>query len=178
MTAELEQTAKRVAQRLARTQTQIVLAESRTGGMVAATLAQIAGISQYLCGSAVVYQEQTKTAWLQIPANLLQQFGAVSPQIAEQMAEQVLRQTPQATLALSITGHLGPHAPPELDGVVYLGVARSRAGDSEPRRTSVRHRLAPAPRPERQQQAALLVLQTLDGALEDTELEGGELERS
>ena len=113
-----------VAALLSRSRRRIVFAESCTAGLVAASLARLPGISEYLCGSAVVYRLETKSKWLDIPAALLNDPGPVSDVIASLMAERVLALTPEADFAVSITGHLGPNAPNGLDGVVYVGVAR------------------------------------------------------
>lgn len=120
---QLDSLAESVLHRLLARSQQLVLAESCTAGLISATLARIPGASAVLAGSAVVYQLQTKTAWLQIPAALLEQSGAVSEEVARLMAAQVLQHTPQATLSLSITGHLGPDAPAHLDGIAWVAVA-------------------------------------------------------
>jgi PncC family amidohydrolase len=115
--------ARRVAQWLARRDQKVVFAESCTGGLVSGTLTRIPGISKYHCGGMVVYRDATKEAYLGIPRRLLARCGAVSPEVAARMAENVLRRTPEAHVALSVTGHLGPDAPRELDGKVFLGLA-------------------------------------------------------
>lgn len=101
----------------------LVLAESCTGGMVAAALAGIPGISRYLCGSSVVYREQTKQQWLGITARELKKFDPVSDQIAVEMAAQALLRTDEADVAAAITGHLGPDAPSRKNGQLYIAVA-------------------------------------------------------
>lgn len=121
-TTPLDRLASEVSQVLQRTGRQLVLAESCTAGLVAATLGQIPGISRHLCGSAVVYQEATKTGWLNVSADLLARQGAVSPEVAAAMARGVLAITPHADLAAAITGHLGPDAPEELDGVIEIAI--------------------------------------------------------
>ncbi len=108
----------------------VVFAESCTGGLVAATLTRIPGISQYLCGSAVVYQVATKRAWLGIPADTLAESDAVTAAVAEAMARNVLNNTPQADVSASITGHLGPGAPPALDGLYFVGIAIRQGSSS------------------------------------------------
>jgi len=72
----------------------------------------------------VVYRNETKTAYLGISAAILKKHGAVSPEVAALMARRVLEKTPEADLAMSVTGHLGPHAPPKLDGRVYTAIAK------------------------------------------------------
>jgi len=103
----------------------LVLAESCTGGLVAATLAQVPGISESLCGSAVVYRAATKAAWLGIDSRLLADpvIGPVSAEVTRALALAVLQQTPEADLSAAVTGHFGPNAPPDLDGVVHVAVA-------------------------------------------------------
>lgn len=114
--------ANQVAQALERTGRQLVLAESCTAGLVAASLGGVPGISRHLCGSAVVYQEPTKTAWLGIPPEMLAEHGDVSREVAAAMTAGALAKTPHADLAAAVTGHLGPNAPADLDGVMFVAV--------------------------------------------------------
>lgn len=155
--AELEEAARQLAHRLADTGTRLVLAESCTGGLVAATLAAIPGISQWFCGSAVTYRDQTKIDWLGVSAAHIAHFTAVSETLAGEMTTGALQRTREADLAVSVTGHLGPDAPVSLDGVVWLGVARRHAGRIDGSRT-VRHMLKSTQRVQRQREAARLVL--------------------
>ncbi|MEQ9406911.1 MAG: CinA family protein [Fuerstiella sp.] len=104
----------------------IVFAESCTAGLIAATLGRIPGISEWLAGSAVVYQLSTKACWLNVDEAALKDPGPVSQVVSEQMAIGVLKKTPHATIAASVTGHLGPEAPEELDGVAWTSVALRR----------------------------------------------------
>lgn len=100
----------------------LVLAESCTAGLISATLARVPGMSRRLAGSFVVYQIDSKVAWLEVPPDTIQQYGVVSLEVATSMASQALSMTPYATIAMSITGHLGPDAPAELDGVAWLAI--------------------------------------------------------
>ena len=178
---QLHEQVHRVASLLEARHIQFVLAESCTGGLIAATLATVPGISRWLCGSAVVYQDATKSAWLGVPQDLLDGPGAVSAEAAAAMAEGALRRTPQAILAASVTGHLGPDAPADLDGLVYAAVAERRAGgdtgaeltvrivrsfqlerESDGSRTATDEPL----RTRRQVSAACLVLQLVRSVLE------------
>lgn len=121
--------AQNLAVTLQRAQRRIVFAESCTAGLVSATLGRIPGISQWLCGSAVVYRLDTKHRWLGVSQAELIQPGPVSPQVAEAMARGVLERTPEADLAVAVTGHLGPDAPSAQDGLVYLaGLLREGSG--------------------------------------------------
>ncbi len=138
----------------------IVFAESCTAGLVAATLGRIPGISQHLCGSAVTYRDDTKHRWLGVPTDEIKDPGSVSAIVAERMAAGAINTTPEADIAVVITGHLGPNAPDELDGLVFVGIA---SRETEPTSKSVR---LPGNRPpnlirlERQYLAATLVLET------------------
>jgi PncC family amidohydrolase len=134
--------ARRVVAGLRKGNVQLVLAESCTGGLVAAVLTRIPGVSQFLCGSAVVYQEATKTRWLGVPAALLRRQGAVSAGVAVRMATGALRATPHADVAAAVTGYLGPDAPPSLDGVIYVALAKRKSGGRKPLVATHRFHLA------------------------------------
>lgn len=150
---------KHLADTLASCNSRLVLAESCTAGLISSTLAQFAGISQHLCGSAVVYREQTKAKWLGVSEDDITRYSAVSNPVAQQMALGVLQLTPEADLAASITGHLGPNAPDGFDGLVFIAIA-ARGGDAT--RSQVwRHELQQTDRISRQQEAAILVADQL-----------------
>lgn len=113
----------RVARLLKATDLKVVFAESCTGGLVSGALTKIPGISTYHCGGVITYRNETKMAYLGIPADILTKPGPVSEEVAELMAVMVLKKTLEANVAVSVTGHLGPQAPPRLDGRVYSTVA-------------------------------------------------------
>lgn len=102
----------------------VVLAESCTAGNVAAQLGQLPGISEFLCGSMVVYRNDSKAEWLGISRALLDDptIGPVSAEVTLALAQSVLQRTPEATLGAAITGHLGPGAPAGYDGCVYCAI--------------------------------------------------------
>jgi nicotinamide-nucleotide amidase len=116
--------AGRVAKLLVASGQKVVFAESCTGGLVSGALTRTPGISEFHCGGVVVYRNVTKTQYLGIPPKLLDEKGPVSREVAELMAVCVLEKTPEATIAVSVTGHLGPNAPAELDGRVFVGIAQ------------------------------------------------------
>ncbi len=124
--ASLTGLAQQVFDALRRHGKRLVLAESCTGGLVASTLTTIPGISEVFCGSAVTYRNETKAEWLSVSREKLDDpgIGAVSEIVAAQMCTGVLAGTPEADIAASITGHLGPDAPPHLDGVVFIGITK------------------------------------------------------
>ncbi len=157
--------AKRLARVLKEKNVRVVFAESCTAGSVAAALYRHPGISEYLCGSAVTYRCETKIGWLGVARHVIEKHTAVSETVARQMAIGVLRTTDEADIAASVTGHLGPHAPVELDGVIYVGVARRKNGKVMPIGVH-RFVLQTSTRLARQREAAELVLTTLRESLD------------
>ena len=157
-----------LAGRLAETGRRLGLAESCTAGLVAASLGRVPGISRHLCGSLVTYRDATKTSWLGVPPPVLEQRTAVSEAVARLMATGALVATPEADLAASVTGHLGPNAPPEQDGLVYVGVAERKIGTGEVSVAKVECcRLISRDRLPRQREATLCVLALVLEQLED-----------
>ena len=122
----LDALACRAFELMIRHQPVLVTAESCTAGLIAATLSRVPGMSRCLAGALVVYQAASKTEWLDVPAELIDKDDAVSREVAEAMATHALAKTPHATIAISITGHLGPDAPPELNGIAWMGWATRR----------------------------------------------------
>lgn len=120
----LDPLAFRAFELLKKTNQVLVTAESCTAGLIAATLARVPGMSTVLAGGFIVYQIESKVAWLNVSPSMIEQHGVVSSEVAELMAEAVLRNTLHATIAISITGHLGPDAPVDLDGIAWLGFAQ------------------------------------------------------
>ena len=149
--------ATQLVERLAACNVRVVFAESCTGGLVSAELAKVPGVSDFLCGSAVTYRCDTKVQWLGVSGEDIEQYTAVSGQVAIQMASGVLEKTREASLSASITGHLGPGAPEDFDGVVFIGIA-TRHSDDEAGEEVSRHQLVQTQRLQRQAEAAELVL--------------------
>ena len=165
---ELRAECVRIAELLATRDQRIVFAESCTAGLVASLLARVPGISRHLCGSAVVYRDDTKARWLGVSERLLEEHGAVSEAVTVEMALGALARTPEANLAVAVTGHLGPDAPPEQDGKVFVAAAVRAGSNGEPVPAGTAcWRLEAADRQPRQCEAALHVLvfarKTLEG---------------
>jgi len=85
----------------------LAVAESCTGGLVAERLTSISGSSRYFIGGAVVYSNQLKTELADVPADLIDVYGAVSEQVARALAEGI-RKRCGTSLGLGITGVAGP----------------------------------------------------------------------
>ncbi|MGJ8611070.1 MAG: CinA family protein [Octadecabacter sp.] len=101
----------------------VTTAESCTGGMVSAAITDIAGSSAMFERGFVTYSNAAKSDMLGVDPTTLDTFGAVSEQVAEQMARGAL-QAAGADIAVSITGIAGPGgtaAKPE--GRVCFGLA-------------------------------------------------------
>ncbi len=109
----------------------IATAESCTGGMVAAALTDIPGSSAVVERGFVTYTNTAKQEMLGVRVDTLEAHGAVSEEVAQEMAEGALHHS-QAQLAVSITGIAGPggseHKP---EGRVCFGLA----ADGQPTRT-------------------------------------------
>lgn len=169
---QLDDAAKQLAECLRSCDVRVVFAESCTAGLVSASLAKVPGISAWLCGSAVVYREATKTDWLGVSPADLEKFSAVSEPVARAMANGVLERTAEAQASASVTGHFGPGAPEGLDGVVYVSVAARGRDDRVVNLGAWRQHLTSLVRAKRQEEAAALVLVHLQQALCDSPWEG------
>ena len=106
----------------------ISTAESCTGGLIAAALTEIPGASNVLERGFVAYSNAAKTELLGVPADLIEAHGAVSPEVAQAMAEGALARAP-AELSVAITGIAGPGGgtPDKPVGLVQLAAARKGA---------------------------------------------------
>lgn len=85
----------------------VTTAESCTGGMVAARLVDIPGISSYFEEGYITYSDRVKTKVLGVPEDIITQFGVVSVETAVAMAEGACRVS-GATCAITTTGVAGP----------------------------------------------------------------------
>jgi nicotinamide-nucleotide amidase len=103
----------------------IATAESCTGGLIAATLAAVPGASAALDRGFVTYSNDAKKEMLGVPAALLDDYGAVSRQVAMAMAAGALAHSP-ADLVVAVTGIAGPDGgtAEKPVGLVHIAVAR------------------------------------------------------
>lgn len=107
----------------------VALAESCTGGLLAAVLTDIEGCSHGFDRGFVTYTDTAKARQLGVPGRLLEVHGAVSEPVARAMVQGALGQS-EADLALSVTGFAGPGAPGEEAGLVFFGLQRRGAEPS------------------------------------------------
>jgi nicotinamide-nucleotide amidase len=85
----------------------VSLAESCTGGLVCATLTELAGSSEWFERGYITYSNEAKTECLDVSAELIESHGAVSEQVAKAMADGA-RINSGSDVAISITGIAGP----------------------------------------------------------------------
>ncbi|WP_232664734.1 competence/damage-inducible protein A [Pseudonocardia sp. TRM90224] len=85
----------------------VATGESCTGGMLASRLVDRAGSSEYVAGGVVAYSNEAKTALLNVPAEMIAEHGAVSPEVALALADGA-RAKFGATVGVGITGVAGP----------------------------------------------------------------------
>jgi nicotinamide-nucleotide amidase len=97
----------------------IALAESCTGGLMAGRLTERPGSSEYVAGGVVTYADDAKARLLGVDPELIAEHGAVSPQVAEAMADGALERF-GADTAIAITGVAGPGGGTEAKPVGYV----------------------------------------------------------
>ncbi|GAB3204851.1 CinA family protein [Marinactinospora thermotolerans] len=101
----------------------VAAAESLTGGLIGAALTDVPGASAVFRGAVVSYATEVKADVLGVSAALLEDHGAVHPDVALAMAEGV-RELLTATYGLSVTGVAGPEPQDgRAVGTVFVGVA-------------------------------------------------------
>lgn len=105
----------------------LATAESCTGGMVAASITDIAGSSAVFDRGFVTYSNAAKSEMLGVPKKLLETFGAVSEQVAVSMAQGAIAHS-AATISIAITGIAGPTGGSDTKpiGLVHFAVAQKR----------------------------------------------------
>lgn len=108
----------------------VVLAESCTGGLVAAALTEIAGSSAVLDRSFVTYSNEAKHQLLGVPEDIIDTFGAVSIASAWAMAQGALKAS-NADVAVAISGIAGPDGGTPQKPVGLVVFARATRGNDE-----------------------------------------------
>ncbi|TMF25576.1 MAG: CinA family protein [Chloroflexi bacterium] len=109
--------------RLRRRKTTVAVAESCTGGLLAAVLTAHGGASEFFRGGAVVYSNEAKTIYADVAPDLIHGHGAVSSVVAGALARGA-RARLEATLGLGVTGIAGPGGgtPGKPVGLAYVAV--------------------------------------------------------
>jgi nicotinamide-nucleotide amidase len=115
-----------VAHDLLKQKATIAAAESCTGGLFAERLTTIAGSSAYFLGGVVCYSNEMKTAWADVPPEMIATKGAVSAEVAIALADGIRRRV-GSTLGVGITGIAGPGGGSEEKPVGTVHIAISNA---------------------------------------------------
>jgi nicotinamide-nucleotide amidase len=102
----------------------LATAESCTGGMLAQRITSLGGSSRYFLGGAVVYSNELKTQFANVPKTMIKQHGAVSREVAKALSEGI-RQRCVSSYGVGITGVAGPAGGTEQKpvGLVYVALA-------------------------------------------------------
>jgi nicotinamide-nucleotide amidase len=120
--------ARKIVETYTRQRQKIVTAESCTGGLVAGALTEISGSSAIVERGFVTYSNDAKVEVLGVMPELITEYGAVSEEVAEAMAQGALEFS-LADVGISVTGIAGPlgGSAEKPVGLVYFGLA-TRAG--------------------------------------------------
>jgi nicotinamide-nucleotide amidase len=102
----------------------LAVAESCTAGLIAERITSVSGSSRYFLGGAVVYSNELKTVFADVPPELIQKHGAVSSEVAAALANGI-RKRCGSTFGVGVTGVAGPTGgtPERPVGLVFHGLA-------------------------------------------------------
>jgi nicotinamide-nucleotide amidase len=105
-------------------QATLAVAESCTGGLISQRITSVPGASRSFLGGVVVYSDDFKTSFADVPAKLIAKHGAVSAEVAKALADGIRTRT-GATLGLGVTGIAGPTGATDSKpvGLVYVAVS-------------------------------------------------------
>ncbi|HWT12900.1 MAG TPA: CinA family protein [Allosphingosinicella sp.] len=118
---EVEEATRRLLAKACERDLSLATAESCTGGMLASLLTDVQGVAHAFDRGFVTYSEQAKTEMLGVPAELIQDKGAVSREVALAMAEGALQRS-RANVTLAVTGFADKGDEP---GLVHFACARA-----------------------------------------------------
>ena len=116
---------KNLVKILTKKKLKIAFAESCTGGMLASEITSISGASKVFSLGLVTYSNHAKINILKVKKNIIQKYGAVSPQCCEAMVKN-LAKICKAQINVSITGIAGPNGGTKSKpvGLVYIGIKK------------------------------------------------------
>lgn len=108
----------------------VATAESCTGGLIAHTLTNISGSSDYFDRGVVSYSNESKMELLGVPEDLLKKYGVVSEQVARAMAEE-MRIKSKVDIGIATTGIAGPTGGTNEKpvGLVYIAISTQKNTD-------------------------------------------------
>lgn len=102
----------------------LAVAESCTGGMLGKRISSVSGSSRHFLGGAIVYANDMKTLFANVPPMLIEAHGAVSREVAQALAEGI-REECRASIGVGVTGIAGPTGgtPEKPVGLVYVAAS-------------------------------------------------------
>ncbi len=132
MDEDIQAAAARLVRRLKEGGHSITVAESCTGGLLTSSFTDIAGASNWFNQSWITYSNEAKVKELRVEQETLEKKGAVSAEVAIQMAKGALENA-NADIAISITGIAGPASDDTKKevGTVYVGIASNTWANAE-----------------------------------------------
>ncbi|GAA4776481.1 hypothetical protein GCM10023219_25210 [Stakelama sediminis] len=157
---KLVEAARRVIEANRKDGRRIALAESCTGGLVAAALTEIPGSSDVLEAGFITYSNDAKLGILDVSLDLLETFGSVSVAVAWSMAQGALEHS-HADVAVAITGIAGPDGGTEKKPVGTVVFARAERGADPQQVVADAHNFDDEGRGSIRLQAALCALDLL-----------------
>ena len=137
----------------------LTTAESATGGMIAATLINVPGISEFFTEGYVTYSNDAKVKMIGVDRTIIETYGVVSHEVAENMAVCAAK-TAQTNAALSVTGVAGPDG-----GTITCPVGTVYIGCHLNGKTVVEHHVFSGGRQEVRAQATRRAMQMLLDAI-------------
>lgn len=135
----------------------LVIAESCTGGLIAAYLTSVPGASDVFDRGFVTYSNEAKQELLQVPSDLIAAHGEVSDAVVRAMAQGALIHG-HGDISVAVTGIAGPDggSPSKPIGLVYIGSARRNGAT-----LAEEHRFGDIGRTEVREQTALRAMELL-----------------
>lgn len=123
MELEIIEIANKVAKLLGENNLTITTAESCTGGMIGAALTEVSGISSNYKEGIITYSNEAKMKYLGVKKEMLEEKGAVSKEVALQMAEGAMKNA-NSNISVAVTGIAGPDGGTKEKpvGLVYICV--------------------------------------------------------
>jgi nicotinamide-nucleotide amidase len=118
----------------------VAVAESCTGGLMAARLTERAGASEYFLGGVVAYSNEAKVSLVGVPQELIERHGAVSTEVAEALADGAAERF-EADFGIGITGVAGPGGGTEDKPVGFVCFSVSGTGVGNPSAAVTRTRI-------------------------------------
>ena len=99
--------------------------------MIAERITRVPGSSRSFLGGAIVYGNELKTLFAGVPPELIEEYGAVSPEVAQALAFGIRRHT-GSTIGLGVTGIAGPTGGTEEKpvGLVHIAISDAQKTDS------------------------------------------------